>query len=169
MCWTSCQHGLMLGACVYQSFFAMRCCAWRILSVSVVLGLESQYFWWKSRMIVGLYGLWRRQCSCCGQWFYYLHRRLPYICYFSSYYYYWWWVSVVCHIYFKHWIVLHFPPLFVTANLGGVETYFLQTVVAAAECYFHVRNTVATGFGAVADVDVVLPTFVGSALRIVLC
>ena len=122
----------MLGVCVYQSFFAMRCCAWIIPSVSVVLILDSQYFWWNSRMIVGLYRLWRRQCSCCGQWFYYLHLRLPYICYFISYYYYWWWGSVVCHIYFKHWIVLNFTPLFVTTSPGVVETYCLQTVVAAA-------------------------------------
>ena len=57
---------------------------------------------------------------------------------------------------FLHLIVLHFPPLFVTTSPGGVETYLLQTVVDAADCYFRGRNTVAAVFGAVAYIGVVL-------------
>ena len=68
----------------------------------------------------------------------------------------------MCRIIFLHLIVLHCPPLFVTTNLGGVETYCLQTVVASAEYSFHGHDTVDAGFGAVAAVDVVSKTLVGN-------
>ena len=69
---------------------------------------------------------------------------------------------------FLHLIVLHFLPLCVTNNPGGVEKYFFQTVVAAVKCSFHSRDTVAAGVGTISSVDVVLHTLVGAASRIVL-
>ena len=75
----------------------------------------------------------------------------------------------MCHIIVLHLIVLLFPHLFVTTNPGGVETYCLQTVVAAAECSFHIRDPVAAGGGTVADIDVFLRILVDASSKIVLC
>ena len=56
-----------------------------------------------------------------------------------------------------------FSPLFVTSNPGGGDTCFLQTVVAAAECSVHRRDTDADGFGTIAAVNFSLQTLVRAA------
>ena len=75
------------------------------------------------------------------------------------------WGLVLCQKTFLHLLVLHFPPLFVTTIPGGGDTYWLQPVVAVAECSFHSRNTVAAGVGMVDSVGVDLQNLVGAASR----
>ena len=78
----------------------------------------------------------------------------------------------MCHKKILHLIVLHFPLLIVTTNLGGGEIGLLQTVVYVAVCSVPIRNTVAAGAyeaGMVDAVDVSLQTCVGTPSRIVPC
>ena len=75
----------------------------------------------------------------------------------------------MCHKNCIHLLVLHSPPLIVTASPDGVETGLLQTVVVTAVVSVLCRNIVAAGAGMVAAVGGALQTSAEYALRIVPC